>query len=264
MSDVTAGWAHGSPSAVTASGDPWAERVVGLVLDVDDTLLDTRSAMSAAGVAAAAVALAEHDGDVHEGLSRGFYDDAGGYFDAYTRGEMTFADQRRARYDTALRALGIDSVDAQFDAYEAAYLAAFGGVQVLFDDALPLLEAAESAGVAVCLLTNSAADQTRLKLDAVGLTGRFPVVTTDTLGVGKPDPRLFAAACELAGVAPHTAVCVGDTLDTDVRGALGAGLRAAWLHRADRPEPRNAGWGTPVDDPRVRVVGGLGEVAALF
>ena len=36
------------------SADPWAEPIRGLVLDVDDTLLDTRAAMSAAGLAAAA------------------------------------------------------------------------------------------------------------------------------------------------------------------------------------------------------------------
>ena len=36
------------------------------------------------------------------------------------------------------------------------------------------------------------------------------------------------------------------------------------LVRTDRPQPRNAGWGTPIDDPRVRVVSTLGEVAELL
>ena len=49
-----------------------------------------------------------------------------------------------------------------------------------------------------------------------------------------------------------------------VRGGLGAGMRVAWLCRTDRPQPRNAGWGTPIDDPRVRVVSTLGEVAELL
>ncbi|GAB97625.1 putative hydrolase [Kineosphaera limosa NBRC 100340] len=242
----------------------WEAPIRGLVLDVDDTLLDTRSAMSAAGVTAAAAALPDHEPHVHEGLSTGFYDDPGGHFDAYTRGDLPFEQQRRLRYDTALAALGLTSDDGQFGVYERAYREAFAGVQVLFDDVAALLSAAQAADVPVCLLTNSAADQTRLKLEAIGWTGRFPVVTTDTIGVGKPDPRMFAAACQRIEVEPHTAVCVGDTLDTDVRGALGAGMRVAWLCRTDRPEPRNAGWGTPVEDPRVRVVTTLREVADLL
>ena len=123
---------------------------------------------------------------------------------------------------------------------------------------------ARAREVALCFLTNSGAEQTAIKLAAVGLDGAAPIVTTDTLGVGKPDPRLFAHACELVGAEPHTAVCVGDTLDTDVRGALGAGMRVAWLQRTDRPAPRNAGWGTPIHDPRVRIVPTLHAVADLL
>ncbi len=241
--------------------DPWAEPVRGLVLDVDDTLLDTRAAMSAAGVAAAAAAWPGHPGEVHEELSARFYADPGGHFDAYTRGEQTFEEQRRARYDVALAALRLRGGD-EFATYELAYARAFTGVQVLFDDVETLLGTAADHGVAVCLLTNSSAEQTDLKLDAIGWRGRFPVVTTDTLGVGKPDPRIYAAACDLAGTPPHTTVCIGDTLDTDVRGARAAGLRAAWLQRADRPAPRNSGWGTPIDDPGVRVIPSLIDAAA--
>lgn len=242
------------------SADPWAQPIRGLVLDVDDTLLDTRAAMSAAGLAAAAAAWPQHSAQTHADLSRGFYDDPGGHFDAYTRGELTFEQQRRARYDAAIGALGLVAAD-EFDTYEASYRREFASVQVLFDDVEELLASAADRGVGVCLLTNSGDDQTRLKLEAIGWTGRFPAVTTDTLGVGKPDPRMYAAACELTGSEPHTTVCVGDTLDTDVIGARAAGLRAAWLQRADRPAPRNSGWGTPSDDPGVRVVGSLADVA---
>ena len=75
---------------------------------------------------------------------------------------------------------------------------------------------------------------------------------------------LFASgvvAANVAGVAPADAVCVGDTLPTDVVGARNAGMRVAWLQRPDRPEPRNAGWGTPLHDPGVRIVAGLDAVA---
>lgn len=239
----------------------WEAPIRGLVLDVDDTLLDTRAAMGAAGVAGAAAAWPEHPAAVHQGISEGIYEDPGGHFDAYTRGELTFQEQRRRRYDAALTTLGLRGAD-EFAIYEQAYRESFTGVQMLFDDVEELLTTAADRGVGVCLLTNSSAEQTDLKLDAIGWGGRFPVVTTDTLGVGKPDPRIYAAACDVAGTPPHTTVCIGDTLDTDVLGARAAGLRAAWLQRVDRPAPRNSAWGTPIDDPGVRVIASLADVAA--
>ena len=41
------------------------------------------------------------------------------------------------------------------------------------------------------------------------------VVTTDTLGVGKPDPSVFLHACELAGVAPEAAPSLDAAADGD-------------------------------------------------
>jgi len=50
-------------------------------------------------------------------------------------------------------------------------------------------------------------------------------------GVGKPDPRIFAAACERLGCAPNEVLHVGDDLRLDVHGALDAGMQAAWVRR---------------------------------
>ncbi len=87
----------------------------------------------------------------------------------------------------------------------------------------------------MALLTNSAHEPTRVKLEALDLHERFEVVvTTDTLGFGKPDERVYLEVCSRIGVAPARAVCVGDSLEWDVLGALAAGLRAVWLDREGR------------------------------
>ena len=57
-----------------------------------------------------------------------------------------------------------------------------------------------SRALAVGIVTNVGADRQRRKLAMVGLGGRFDVVVgLDTLGFGKPDPRVFHHACELLG-----------------------------------------------------------------
>ncbi|WP_439681575.1 HAD hydrolase-like protein [Embleya sp. MST-111070] len=52
------------------------------------------------------------------------------------------------------------------------------------------------------------------------------------LGFAKPDPRALAAVAALHHVAPGELIHVGDSLDYDVAGALGAGARAVWITRS--------------------------------
>ena len=58
------------------------------------------------------------------------------------------------------------------------------------------------------------------------------IVNARSAGVGKPDFRIFHAACTRAGVPPEEALHAGDDPDLDVRAAARAGLRAAWINRS--------------------------------
>jgi len=49
------------------------------------------------------------------------------------------------------------------------------------------------------------------------------------LVVGKPEPRLFEAAAEMAGVPPSEAVVIGDNLLTDIRAARAVGARSVLM-----------------------------------
>jgi putative hydrolase of the HAD superfamily len=57
------------------------------------------------------------------------------------------------------------------------------------------------------------------------------VLTSDLLGVAKPDPAIFAMACRRLGVAVSSAVYVRDRLQVDALAASTAGLRGIWLDR---------------------------------
>jgi len=67
-----------------------------------------------------------------------------------------------------------------------------------------------------------------------GLPDRFTfVVFSQDVGVEKPDPGIFFAACEQAGCAPSELVHVGDSLESDVAGANGVSAVSVWLNRED-------------------------------
>lgn len=55
------------------------------------------------------------------------------------------------------------------------------------------------------------------------------VVDSTRIGFEKPDPRIFAHALRVAGVAPPQTVHVGDLFAVDVEGARSAGIAAALL-----------------------------------
>ena len=213
----------------------WAG-VEGVLLDADDTLYDTRSAMHRAGAQAAATLWPDADPERAARAGIRFRDDPEGHFAAYTRGELEFAEMRRARIAELATWLEQEVDDGLWDRFEAAYEPAFLAALEAFPDVRPALEAMERAGVRTGVLTNSSSAYTARKLEAAGLADLFDVVcSTDTLGFGKPDPRAFHEACRRLGTDPSRTGYVGDEPRTDPLGAHDAGMPAAWLVR--EPEP---------------------------
>ena len=96
----------------------------------------------------------------------------------------------------------------------------------LFDDALPAL-AFWSQRYPVVALSNGNADVHR-----VGIGQHFHAsVSAQSLGVAKPDLRIFEAGAAAAGVQAHEVLHIGDDAHADCVGALAAGMQVAWLNR---------------------------------
>lgn len=96
----------------------------------------------------------------------------------------------------------------------------------LFDDVRPALERLAARWPLVAL-TNGNADLAR-----IGLAGFFAAsVSAREFGSAKPAPAIFHEACRRAGADAAAVLHVGDDAELDVRGALAAGLQAAWVRR---------------------------------
>lgn len=102
----------------------------------------------------------------------------------------------------------------------------------LFDDVMPGL--AYLAGrYPVVALSNGNADVHR-----VGIGEYFHAsVSAHVFGVGKPDPSIFHAAAEAAGVSAHEVLHVGDDIGLDVMGALAVGMQTVWVNRTGQAWP---------------------------
>jgi putative hydrolase of the HAD superfamily len=209
--------------------------VSAILLDVDDTLVDTTAAMNGAGAIGMAAVWPEHDAQWHAPAAARFRSDPGGFFRRYITGELDFETMRARRLAEVGDAYGVPVPTGALEKFEAAFRPAFIARQHRFDDVLPFLRECGSAGVAVGALTNSSTEATLPKLEVTGLADRFAtLVTRDTLGFGKPDARVFEAACERLGSEPARTAYIGDEWEADIVGAMGAGLQPIWLRRDGR------------------------------
>jgi HAD superfamily hydrolase (TIGR01509 family) len=88
------------------------------------------------------------------------------------------------------------------------------------------------------IVTNNTVAEQREKLHFLGLDTTVDfLVTSEEVGAAKPDPAIFRAALTRAGVPGSDAVMVGDWWDSDVIGALEAGIRPLWFNRFHAPRP---------------------------
>jgi FMN hydrolase / 5-amino-6-(5-phospho-D-ribitylamino)uracil phosphatase len=96
----------------------------------------------------------------------------------------------------------------------------------LFDDVIPILEVLKTKYM-LGVISNGNTDPKRCGLKRMF---RFVVLSQD-YGIEKPDTLLFQIALEKAGCNKSELLHVGDSLDTDIIGAILAGIKSIWLNR---------------------------------
>jgi putative hydrolase of the HAD superfamily len=245
---------------VTDPGAPAAPAPLdGVLFDVDDTLVDTRAAFAAAITAASRVWLPHLPESRYDEVLALWRADPNGHYRAYTRGEVDFDAQRMARANELQATFGGELLDdAAYVDWKDLFWGTFEASWAGFEDARPVVDALVAAGVRVGSLTNARVELQTRKLAAAGLPDVPLLVGVDTLGFGKPDPRVFAEACARLGTDPARTAYVGDELDVDARAARAAGLVGVWL---DRPGTRRGG--PHPEDPESARASGVYVVHAL-
>ncbi|PSK98989.1 putative hydrolase of the HAD superfamily [Murinocardiopsis flavida] len=220
--------------------------------DLDDTLLDDHTA-TAAGLHTLMELLghpdrsaARHLWDVQTDIS----------FGAYIAGRLTLTEQRRERIRALATQAGHASIsDHHCDDLYNRYLAAHRHAWRAYPDATPALTHLAANGIKLGIITNGTETLQRDKLAALDLTHHFhSIVCADAAGAGKPDPRIFHAACTHIGTPPENAWHIGDQLRADAIGAIAAGIRPILLDRRTTHGPQ----------PDITTITTLDELPALL
>lgn len=162
-------------------------------------------------------------------------------------------DVRVRRFEELIGALGLDGdAVAMADAFVEGLIVC----GELYDGARELLD--HLAGrCRLGMVTNGIGRVQRGRLERLALGSSFEaVVISGEVGTSKPGSEIFDITCEAMGVADRSSVLmVGDSLPSDIRGAMNASIDSAWFN----PNRQEA----PADVVATHVVQHLGEIAAL-
>lgn len=216
------------------SADPTLVRLAhkairGVLFDLDDTLADSAAAEERVWTDVAEVIAAHLPGVDRAELRRRYVDALHRHYADLAAGRTDVLSFRRVRLADALEPWG----ELDGDLFEA-YLAQKARVPeevAPFPQALATVRALRSRGIRVGVLTNGPSAHQRRKLEVSGLGPELDAIAiSEELGIGKPDPRAFALALDLLGTRAEETAMVGDSLENDVLGGIGAGLAAVvWM-----------------------------------
>ncbi|MFT0893000.1 HAD family hydrolase [Pseudochelatococcus sp. G4_1912] len=119
-------------------------------------------------------------------------------------------------------------------ALDRAYWGAFIDFMKVDDGAMRFLKRCHDTSVPVCVVTDMTAHIQIEKLMRLGVEGLITrLVTSEEVGVEKPDVRMFEAGLQKLGVRADEAIMFGDDLRKDIGGALAAGLQAGLIRLGD-------------------------------
>jgi 2-haloacid dehalogenase len=148
---------------------------------------------------------------------------------AFRRGEITQPALARERFRRLLRRVGGDPRHAR--RLGATYLDLLSARGDRLPGCRPLLRQLRKTH-RLGVVTNGIDRVQRSRLAASGLAPLFDVVvTSQSCGYAKPDPRILHVALDAMDVAPRHALYVGDDPATDGAAARAAGVRFVWMDR---------------------------------
>ena len=107
-----------------------------------------------------------------------------------------------------------------------------------------LLEGAEelvrylAAKYPLTVVTNGFVEVQYEKFDKSGLRDCFAhIVLSEEVGCQKPNPRIFEEALRMNSLQAEDVVMIGDSWNSDIQGAINAGIDQIWIRKSKDPIP---------------------------
>ena len=154
----------------------------------------------------------------------------------YHLGRITKDELREERFKSTFIELGVQPNLMPAD-FEDAYVSLGPTKTNLFPHAHETLAYLQSK-YTLHLISNGFKESTEIKVKGTNLGSYFQnVIISEVVGVNKPDPLIFKHAIELAGGTIEESIMIGDSIEADIRGAMGVGMDAIYFNPFNLAKP---------------------------
>jgi len=150
-------------------------------------------------------------------------------WDLYRQDKIKKEDLRGKRFRLTLAEYGIDNPELA-EEFGQAYIKLCPLKTVLFPFTHQVLKHL-SKKYKLHIITNGFEEVQHIKLVSSGLTQYFDlIVTSEQIGVKKPNARIFEFALSQAKAIPEESIMIGDDLSVDILGAEAVGIQGVYFN----------------------------------
>ncbi len=207
-----------------------------ILFDLDDTLFDHRATARAA-LAATAAGRPALQAVPAEVLYQRYSDLLEEMHPLVMRGELPYQAARELRFQRLLAPYEGPVAAAEVRQLAARHYAHYQRLRQPVAGARALLQQLKLV-YKIGIITNNRTAEQQEKLRFLELTPLVDaLITSEGVGVLKPDPAIFEVALRELKSHPAETVLVGDNWAADVLGALAVGIRPVWLNRTGAARP---------------------------
>ena len=202
-----------------------------ILLDVDGTLLDFGAAEQV-GIAAV---LARYGFEADEERIRLYHRINGAAWAAFERGEVTKERLVEERFETFFQELGKNVNGREAEDLYRSYL---DQSAVLIDGAEDICRYLKERGYGLYVVTNGTSTTQYKRLALSGLDAYMDgIFVSEDAGSQKPQKEYFDYCfARIPQADPSRMILVGDSLTSDIKGGINAGVSTCWYNPAGLPE----------------------------
>ncbi len=149
-----------------------------------------------------------------------------GYWELYQENKVSKKDLRYFRLKDTFDVLEYSISDHLITEISIKYIDYLPFFNHLFEGTIQLLEDLKMK-YQLHIITNGFEEVQLLKMEKSGLLPYFnQIITSESVGVKKPNPKIFHHALKLANSTIDNSLMIGDNIEADIKGAMNVGLRA--------------------------------------
>ncbi len=146
------------------------------------------------------------------------------YWKLYREDKVSKVDLRYGRLKETFDSLNYNASDKLIDLLAEEYIHFLPDHNKLFDGAIEILEYLKPK-YNMHIITNGFEEVQHKKMESSNILTYFDkVITSEEVGVKKPNPKIFNYALEKSKANSHESIMIGDNFEADILGAKNVGM----------------------------------------